>query len=93
MKLVIPVDPKRLFHPDPVPTQVAQSPARSPPADLSPEGGVICGVGRQDAREAGEERAVRCRRLGTEQERIVTEQSDVSIFKASNISNILKRKT
>ena len=75
MKLVIPVGPIRFFHPDPVLTQVAQFSTGRPPADLSPEGGVVRGVAGHDARDAREERAVHRRRLGAEEEWIVSEQS------------------
>ena len=83
VKPVIPVGPKRLLHPDPVPTEVARFPVRGVPVDLPPEGGVVRGVAGKHARETGEERAVRRRRLGAEEKWIVAQQPSFSMFKPS----------
>ena len=85
VKLVIPVGPKRLLHPDPVPTEVVQG----GPVDLPPEGGVVRGIAGQHARETGEECAVRRRRLGAEEKWIVAQQSSFSMFKASQVVRCL----
>ena len=75
VKLVIPVSPKRLLHPDPVTTEVFQG----EPVDLPPEGGIVLGVPGQHARETCEERAVRRRRLGAEEKWIVAQQPSISM--------------
>ena len=80
VKPVIPVGPKRLLHPDPVPTEVARFPVRGVPVDLPPEGGVVRGVGGQQRARAREERAIHRRRLGAEDEGIVAEQPSFAIM-------------
>ena len=79
VKLVIPIGPKRLLHPDPVTTEVLQG----GPVDLPPEGGIVSGVPGQHARETCEERAVCRRRLGAEEEWIVAQQPSLSMFRPS----------
>ena len=79
VKLVIPIGPKRLLHPDPVTTEVLQG----GPVDLPLEGGIVRGVAGQHARETCEERAVCRRRLGAEEKWIVAQQPSLSMFRPS----------